>query len=316
MASPPSSNSQGLPPLLPDLNATFGAALIGMVAAALLFGVCNLQLYIYYQKYPKDWILYRASVAIIWILDGINLGLVVHCLYHYLISSFGDYAALGVIVWSFKLQVTTNVIIVVIVHILYSLRVWRLNSRATLLPILLFLIVIAGAGVGVALIVETYKTNLFSDMARAKWVIYASYASAAFVDCAIAGTMSYYLYGSRTEFATTNSKISALILWTLSTGLVTSVCSLCALVVYAALPSTLVFLAFEFVLAKLYFNSLLAMLNDRKRINDGSNGTSFSVSLSHPRSPRDFSIQSAPGSTLPSFFTEENKQPDFLRQHV
>ncbi|KAK0203239.1 hypothetical protein DFS33DRAFT_971272 [Desarmillaria ectypa] len=47
-------------------------------------------------------------------------------------------------------------------------------------------------------------------------------------------------------------------------GLVTSACSLLTLVAYIAWPNPLVFVAINFILPKLYINSLLAMLNSRQ----------------------------------------------------
>lgn len=64
-----------------DIDGTMGAAFVGMILstacvlfshhnlkfltlACRLWGVSNLQLYIYYRQFPTDWIVYRVSVSI------------------------------------------------------------------------------------------------------------------------------------------------------------------------------------------------------------------------------------------------------------
>ncbi|KAK0187532.1 hypothetical protein F5146DRAFT_713340 [Armillaria mellea] len=49
----------------------------------------------------------------------------------------------------------------------------------------------------------------------------------------------------------------------LASGLATSACSLFSLLSYAMWPKTLIFIAIDFILPRLYINSLLAMFNYR-----------------------------------------------------
>jgi hypothetical protein len=108
------------------------------------------------------------------------------------------------------------------------------------------------------------------------WITYAAFGSAVVVDSTLAVAVIYYLRRSRGEFESTNSRISKLVFWTLGTGAITSVCSLAALISYALFPHKLYFLAIEFLLTKLYMNSLLAMLNARRSIREG---TDISINL-------------------------------------
>lgn len=55
-------------------------------------------------------------------------------------------------------------------------------------------------------------------------------------------------------------------------GLATSACSLITLITYLALRNSLIFLGIDFILPKLYINSLLAMLNSRKDHRVPTNG--------------------------------------------
>ena len=99
----------------------------------------NLQLYVYYAQYPKDWIVYKVSVSTLphppyhilkpasigcgamvshntsnpdrlpnkstcRLLDGLNLVFTIHGVYYYVVRNFGKYDQLDVIVWSFKVR--------------------------------------------------------------------------------------------------------------------------------------------------------------------------------------------------------------------
>jgi len=282
-----------------------GAAFIGMVASTLLFGVSNLQTYIYYIQYPRDWIVYKVSVGTLWVLDAFNLALTIHAMYYYLILHFQNVDALVHVVWSFKLQTIMNVPIIVMVQSLYALRLWRLNYRRDWIPRLMPLTVLIGTVIGTVLAVRTCQLKFFTELPSMAWITYAAFGSAVAVDSILAATTVYYLRRSRGEFEATNSRIAKLVFWTLSTGIITSVCSLIALITYALFPHKLYFLAIEFLLTKLYMNSLLAMLNARKSIREGGTDISMNLSRSNhsnaptspssPR-PRSLSVLPSPGS--------------------
>ncbi|KAK0457287.1 uncharacterized protein EV420DRAFT_1549994 [Desarmillaria tabescens] len=86
-------------------------------------------------------------------------------------------------------------------------------------------------------------------------------------DFTISGAMCYYLHKgkSMTSMSSTTKTIMKLMRVVVISGLLTSACSLLALVTYVIWPDTLIFISIcAFILPKLYINSLLAMLNSRK----------------------------------------------------
>ncbi|KAF8160166.1 hypothetical protein BJ912DRAFT_1103603 [Pholiota molesta] len=70
----------------PTLDNTWGAALIGLVVASILYGMTTLQAYIYYTKYPNDVRTIKLLVLTVWILDTVSLCLVISAMYTYLVS--------------------------------------------------------------------------------------------------------------------------------------------------------------------------------------------------------------------------------------
>jgi hypothetical protein len=262
------------------LDNTIGAVLLGAMAACMLFGITNLQMYMYYQTYPNDSRFQKLSVAILWILDTLHLGLTIHAVYHYLVSSFGNVAAQDVIVWSFKLQIAVNVVIVLLVQSLYALRVWKLGHHfGRIWPVVVVAFVAGGYSIGIILAVKTYHVASFTGLNEMSWAIITSFATSTAIDIVLATVLCFYLNSSRSSFINTNYRILTIMKYVLASGFLTSACSLTALITYAVMPNNLIFLGIEFLLTKLYINSFVAMLNARRSVREmDTTGSSMNVS--------------------------------------
>ncbi|KAK0229414.1 hypothetical protein EDD85DRAFT_128243 [Armillaria nabsnona] len=255
---------------LPSLGKTLGAVYIGAMLSSILLGITALQAVIYYKKFPHDPWYYRYSVAALWILDMLHVALNTHAIYFYLIDSFGNYLALDRVIWSFKLQVLINVIIVVGVQSLYAVRLWKLGHHFhRVIPWFI-----------VPMTYDAYKLPHVSSLPSISKTVDGTFATSTSVDFIISGAMFYYLHKSTTitKFESTITLILSLMRVVVISGLATSACSLLALMTFVTLPNTLVFFAIGFILPKLYINSLLAMLNARdKHVKGYDNGVAPQV---------------------------------------
>ncbi|KAG7441280.1 uncharacterized protein BT62DRAFT_997305, partial [Guyanagaster necrorhizus] len=282
--------------LLPSLGKTLGAVYIGATLSSILLGITALQAVIYYNKFPHDAWYYRYSVAALWsahppvvfvdppvdwllhrILDLFHVALTTHAIYFYLIDSFGDYLALDHVIWSFKLQILINVIIVVGVQSLYAVRLWKIGHHFhRFVPWLVVLVIAGGCATGIVMTYDAYTLSRVSSLPSISKTVDGTFATTTSVDFIISGAMFYYLHKSTTitNFESTIAMILSLMRVVVISGLATSTCSLLALMTFVAFPKTLVFFAIGFILPKLYINSLLAMLNARdKHIKGSERGT-------------------------------------------
>ncbi|KAK0435766.1 hypothetical protein EV421DRAFT_2039028 [Armillaria borealis] len=289
---------------VPSIGETFGALYVGTTIAAVLFGITNLQTVIYYKRYPNDWWLYRYSVALLWVLDTLHVVLSTHALYFYLIEMFGDLSsALVHNIWSFKVQLVINVVIVVYVPGLYAIRLWKLGRHFhKILPWFVFLAMASSLGAGIFIIYEISMTPNFSAISDIKTSIYAIFSTVAATDFSIALMMCYYLHKSRVamNISTTACRVLHLMRLVTVSGLATRsaclpafvrvICANCLQYMlaidsyigqsssqvqpikrfykelqYIAWPESLIFLGIVFILPKLYVNSLLAMFNHRPK---------------------------------------------------
>ncbi|KAG2127104.1 hypothetical protein DEU56DRAFT_915811 [Suillus clintonianus] len=258
--------SSSTPDLIPqvDLGNTFGALFIGVVLAAILFGLTNVQTFIYFQTSRGTGItLYKLAVVWLWTLEALHLALNIHFVSFYLVTNYANFSALTEIVWSFKLEVIVNVLIVPVVHLLYAHRIWILSrGRTRVLPaIALVVIVVLCSGVAIPIILAT--CHLFADLNGIEWWLYAAVGSTTFLDIIIASSLCYLLATSHTGFSKTDSFLTKLVGYTISTGCLTSVCSIAVVITCAVLPKTFIFLVLEFLVAELYVNSFIALLNTR-----------------------------------------------------
>jgi len=254
------------------LGNTIGAAYIGMVASAILFGVANLQTFMFFRMYPREKLYIKIAVVLLLILDGLSLFLNAHAVYHYLVDNFGRYTALLTIVWSVRLQVVVNVVIICSVQTLYAMRMSKFSELgAPYLKWITWLVwsgLACGYGIGIVLIIETYAISNLQEINEIRWAIFMSFGASTIIDFMIAVAMCFYLQQGRSTsgYSYTNSMVSTLTQYVLCTGVVTSVCSTTSLVAFAVMPHNLIFLSIQFSLTKLYVNSFLAMLNARKSL--------------------------------------------------
>ncbi|KAK0457328.1 uncharacterized protein EV420DRAFT_520710 [Desarmillaria tabescens] len=244
------------------LGATLGAIFIGATIAAVFYGITVLQTVVYYRQNPNDPWLFRYAVAVLWIFDTLHVGLSTHALYFYLIKSFGNYPTLFTIVWSFPLQLLFNMLIATSVQALYAVRILKFGRHFhVVMPWFIFLAVAATVGTGLYVIYDTYTLSSIMGVSTIRASIHTEFSVVAVADFVITGAMCFYLHKGRsmTSFSSTTKIIIRLMRLVLVSGLATSACSLFTLVSYIAWPDTLIFVTIDFVMPKLYINSLLAM---------------------------------------------------------
>lgn len=242
---------------------TLGAAYLGHFATGILYGITSLQTWTYYKRQRGDTLLLRTLVFILWLLDTLHVTLITHAMYTYLISDFGDFLEILHPVWSIMTMIMVSNLSNLLVRCIFAYRIWKLSGGFVAIPFLIcFLsvwIVVDGFYFAIkGLFLETYfQIHSFS------WVFYVGLAAELVADGIVTISQLVFLYRLRTGIRSTDSIISLLMVYSVNTGLLTSICALLCLVTYTILPNDFVYFAFYFILSKLYVNSLLANLNAR-----------------------------------------------------
>jgi len=263
---------------------TYGALLIGLLISAVLFGITNLQVFVYSQSYKDDSIWSKLAVSWLWLLDAFHLALISHAVYFYLISNYANPLKLTYVVWSFHLQLVVDMITIVTVQALYAVRLWKLtqidtydrNLKSKVLPSIVSLLVIIATGICIGVSKLIYTIKDFTQLDLIKWATILALITASVVDFLIAASLCFTLARLRTGFEKTDSILKSLMLYVINTGVLTSLCSLMALSLYAAYPHNFIFLAIEFPMTKLYVNAFIAMFNARRRLHAAMDKTANS----------------------------------------
>ncbi|KAB5589857.1 Transmembrane protein [Ceratobasidium theobromae] len=152
-------------------------------------------------------------------------------------------------------------------------------------------------GFGLATFAYAWILGEFVKYLDYRWLVACWLGSAAVCDVLIVYMLSTALMTQRTGFGRTDALVNKLLRYAVNTGLLTSIFAILDLVTFCTMPN-FVHLAFNFVLGKLYTNTLLATLNAREiaqkpniiHIEDGSyrlgefqsSRTTGTIKFNHP----------------------------------
>ncbi|KAF8911863.1 hypothetical protein CPB85DRAFT_1434667 [Mucidula mucida] len=261
------------------VNNTMGAAFIGVIIAACLYGVSCVQTWYYYNQYQEDAWYIKFLVGTVWFFDTIHQALISHTVYWYVVSNFYNTDQQNRLV-SILLEVLFNGFIGLLVQAFLTFRVWRLSSRNVTLTVVSGALALATFGCSAAFTIESLRLETWNDLVHLRGLSMSVNILGAAADVFIAACLFYYLRRSRTGFKRSDTMISKLILFSVSTGLMTSVCAIASLISILAWSTTLIYVAFYFSLGRLYSNSVLATLNARRDIRGISDDDTGDMTLS------------------------------------
>ncbi|KAH9850069.1 hypothetical protein C2E23DRAFT_931744 [Lenzites betulinus] len=262
-----------------SLDLTFGAMLIGVIVAGVLYGITCSQTYYYFSRYQKDPWFIKLIVVAVWITDTTHQALVSHSIYFYLITAWGDPVALSSLTRTLIAEVFFNFLTGLFVQGFFVARIWTLSGKNLFITIPISILVVASFASGFSFGIMGASLQNFEQIIAFQPICVAFNALTAAADVIIAIVLCVILHTSRTGFSRSDALINKLIAFAVNTGLLTAVCSCLALITFVVLPDKLLYIAFFFLLGRLYANSLLATLNARKTLRDLSTSQELSLSL-------------------------------------
>ncbi|KAG1813384.1 hypothetical protein EV424DRAFT_63422 [Suillus variegatus] len=261
------------------LDNTFGAFLIGVVVSATLYGVTCVQTWYYYSRYPSDPWYIKLMVGAVLLSDSVHQALITHTVYTYLVTDFGVAADLGKLVWSLIIEVLFNGFTALLVQSFLTMRVYRLSNKSLVATLSVMTLVIGEFLLVVIYVAKAINMTTFAELTALKPLSMSVNALAAAGDVLIAVLLCTLLQQSRTGFRRSDTMINKLILFSINTGLLTSICAVMSLVSITVWDGTFIYIAFYFCLGRLYCNSLLATLNARKSLRGDTRDENMSLSL-------------------------------------
>ncbi|KAG2158998.1 uncharacterized protein EDB93DRAFT_437288 [Suillus bovinus] len=275
------------------VDTTFGAFLIGVVVSATLYGVTCMQTWYYFSRYVSDPWYNKFCVGAIFLSDSIHQVLITHTVYTYLVVDFANATDLKKLVWSLAVEVVFNGFTALVVQSFLTIRVYRLSNKNIIATASVLSLVITEFILVIIYFSKAIHLTTLSQIPQLKPWSMSTNAIAASGDVLISVFLCTFLKRSRTGFRQSDTLINKLMLFSVSTGLLTSVCAVMSLISITAWPNTFIYVAFYFCLGRLYCNSLLATLNTRKGMRQDSSEEHTSVSLHGVRRPMNNPISSS-----------------------
>jgi len=282
---------------------SLGMVVLGLIFSSMLYGVMLTQTYKYFQRFKRDPLLIKLLVFFVWLLNTVSLFFVGHAAWYYLVTT----GPRNISIWSLNVELALSVVISGISETFLAFRVFRLSGRKYWLTAILLSMALVHFVSGQVAATELLLLNKLARFSSVKVPSILRLSSAAICDTAIAASLSYFLHKKRTGFKRSDEIINHLILFSINSGLATSLISIASLITYLVVPKLWIYTALCFLISRLYANTFLCSLNSRQiLLSAESEKESESPNVSHFRPNRRGSIWSA---TAPGRLGTGEKSP-------
>ncbi|KAI0326519.1 hypothetical protein GY45DRAFT_1373922 [Cubamyces sp. BRFM 1775] len=258
---------------IPSFDSTFGSIYLGVTVGGMLYGLTIHQAYRYFKQYPEDGFFYpKGVVMLILLFETLHTIVWTYIGYRYMVSEAFDVGGALRSHWTISL---TFIITPCSLHTcqgFYGYRIWSFGGkfyRWLLIPAVLTTCV--GIAFSVLTAVKAFViVTLITDLPKIRWGVSIAYGCSAGSDIMLAGTLMFALLRVRKESTvrSTRNLMNTLIIYTINTGVLTSVVSLLVFIFAIILPGNLIYSGLSIVGARLYANSVLALLNSRRYLNN------------------------------------------------
>ncbi|KAE9402940.1 hypothetical protein BT96DRAFT_517210 [Gymnopus androsaceus JB14] len=267
-------------PVVVHFNNTYGALFISNILTAILWGATCVQLYFYSTTYwNKDTWMIKSLVFAVCLLDTLHQAFSTLSNYEYLVTHWGDFDYIETLNWSFKAEVFPLYFTQFFVQSFMVYRIYRFKKNIWL-PAILELTVVAYFGNALSYGIRLVKFSQLADLGSLNNQAISCVAVNTFNDVAIALVFAYVLQQQKTGFQNTTTIINRIVIYSLNTGICTAMFGIAAIIATLAAGKSDLQELFFLTGARLYANSLLAILNLRNRSRLVNNKNEF-TSLGH-----------------------------------
>ncbi|KAJ7670100.1 hypothetical protein DFH06DRAFT_1180000 [Mycena polygramma] len=268
---------------------------IGVFLSLVLFGVVALQGCIYFHNCRSDRPGLKILVGSVLIFELGHSIASCHAIYDFTVILAGvpelEKPANS---YSLSILAVFETLITALVQAFFAYRIRILSGRIYISLICWALCLLRLAG-GMAMATEAFidiplEPDYFHFQGIYGWVITSALNVGVVLDVLITLSLCVYIRQLYTPYNLPRSEqlIHRLIVWTIQTGLITSLTSIAVVVAFQTMKHNFIWLALYTFLAKLYSNSLLVSLNSRpehRAMVRAPSPKSWEIAPSRPRTP-------------------------------
>ncbi|KAL4072334.1 hypothetical protein J3A83DRAFT_3020002 [Scleroderma citrinum] len=213
-----------------NADVTLGPALIGTTVASCLFGCSVVQTYGYYRRFPLDTLILKLLVALV-----ITVNLIITPFICYLVQLF------------------------------FAYRLFKFSGSWLLAAVCIILGGISFVGTLIDAARALNRKSMHGNMNAQYWLTVLSLVSGAVCDLIITAGLVFYLRKRRAviKVSRTIDLIDKLTIWSIETGLVTSINAVFVTIFFSIQRTTFIWIGLYMVLGDVYTNVFLAALNSR-----------------------------------------------------
>jgi len=278
------------------MDVTWGAMVAFSVASTVLSGILTVQVYAYHVKFPKDDVIVKGTVWIVFILELVHNAFVWLGLYDYLVTHYADLFYLITVNWRIIPVTFFQGTLTCTVQLFYARRCWLLNRKQWILPLLTVILSLAALGAAYYAGVYTMRLTTFISYSYKPGAEIVWMGGGGLADILIIVSILSSLRGPRTGFKPLDRGLKMLSLYVISTGALTTAINFVTMALFYSTKGTLWYIGASLILSRLYSISLMTSLNlrgtwTRDHENDGLTGTphhSWFKSKSDPAEPSNF----------------------------
>jgi hypothetical protein len=260
---PPSFFPNTLPPF--NIDTSLGALEIGTLVATTLFGATCIQVYLYFEKYPKDHKLIKALVGAVWILELGHTIAICHAVYTMTITWYAQPQLLDVPPLSLDISVLINGFIGPLEQAWFTRRLY-VFSRNLWLTAICCALSFGRLVASIAYAGTTFtRLEIFAFQLKYWPILTCIVVLGSANDVLLASSLAWYLYKHKLKNISKVGKLlDRLIIWAVETSSITTVATLAMMICFFAMPVNFIYIGIYVCLAKIYANALLASLNARE----------------------------------------------------
>ncbi|KAF9554332.1 hypothetical protein CPC08DRAFT_191588 [Agrocybe pediades] len=257
-----------------DVN--FRAPFLGLIAGTFLLGLTMVKAWQYFLHYPGDSRKKKVTVCAVCLLDFLHFGFSVTMTYSSLTSS--KKCADPKVLWSWKAMVIAKALLTILVQGFYLQIVWVLAGSIVMRTIYrAFSISVLTYAIGLVVAFCTYlrEVSRISSFPKSFEIfIYIGFVSTAIIDCCIAILMSVVLFQNGAGTTKRGKKIiTCLVIFFGGTGALTAIFAVTSMSLYTASKSSLLYLATELWVSRIYAISILTLFNSKSYFKKALEGT-------------------------------------------
>ncbi|KAJ7309481.1 hypothetical protein DFH08DRAFT_1088243 [Mycena albidolilacea] len=235
-----------------------------------LFGTLSVQVYLYYQAFPKDRLSTKCLVYGVYALELVETIIITRDAFATFAYGFSDISALNKINFNWLTIPVMSGLVAFIGQSFYAYRVYVLSSKSHPIPVSIVVVSLISSIGGFITGGFAFQAGDLTRLNQKTHVAVGVWCGAsALSDIIIAVCMTYYLSKSDTGFRQTRVLVSKVVRLTIETGSLTALAAVINLTLFFAFPDRTYYTVPAALMPKLYANSILIILNARFQIIGG-----------------------------------------------